>query len=258
MNYLKILLLGAINTEQEDSANYQIAKCLLEHIDELGNYNATQMAAMCHVSKAAVSRFCRHLGLEDFLDLQIMYRYFAKSRDEKFRFERTEKEGNLIVDFISASIQTLQDMRDSIDESIAMELVDDLSHYENIAAFGHMQSGNIALGLQHDLTDAGKYIYSSHRFGQQKKYILSAVEDTLIIIFSATGHFFEHAFQSEMPLKREHRPKIYMITVSDVPQKEYIDRLVVLCGRNNYATSILALQQYASLIALLYHESSTV
>ena len=118
----------------------------------------------------------------------------------------------------------------TIDTDVLLSLVDDLAAYKNVAAFGHMQSGNVAHTLQHDLTDANKFIFSS------------------------SGTYFDRMFQSDLRLRRDDRPKTYMITVADVTPKPYVDVSVCLSGTYDYVSSPLLLQEYASLIALLYNE----
>ena len=198
MNYLKVILLGVVNTEPEDSINYRIAACLLENIDAIGGYSATQIASLCNVSKAAVSRFCRHIGLEDFLDLQLMYRQFAVSNGKKFCFPEKNQSSSIVEDYFVSAINDTERLMKTIDTDVLLSLVDDLAAYKNVAAFGHMQSGNVAHTLQHDLTDANKFIFSSHRFGRQKEYILAADRQTLLIIFSSSGTYFDRMFQSDL------------------------------------------------------------
>ncbi len=244
-----------INTEEEDSINYRIANYLLQNLNSMEHFSATKIAEKCNVSKAAVSRFCRQLGLEDFLEMQILHRVFNRSSDKKFKYRKQGEHENLIEDYLEASNYTIRELKDSIDENDLNELVDDIAKYKNVAAFGHLQSGNIAFTLQHDLTTCDKYIYSSHRYHAQKEYILNATVEDLIILFSAEGNYLERTFLSDSKLKLKNRkPKIYLITVKDKEKAPYIYKVIRLSSTYDYSTSTLAFTEYVSLIALLYHD----
>ena len=250
MRYLNLVLIGILNTEPEDSIDYRIAKFLLEHIAEFEKFNATRIATECNVSKAAITRFCKHIGLEDFLDLQIMYRISNNStRRTKFQFEGRGDSQNIGIDFLESSKRVIENLESRIDWKILDELVEDIRKFDRVATFGHMHSGNIAMNLQHDIFIAGKYLFSSHRFGVQRDFILNADSKTLIIIFSATGDYLDRTF----PMEFKTSARIYLITVSKIDPKPNVYRTIDLCSRFDYATSILAMQEYANLIALKFN-----
>lgn len=252
MRYLNLILIGVLNTEPEDSIDYRIAKFLLEHIAEFEKYNATRIATECNVSKAAITRFCKHIGIEDFLDMQILYRISSHStRQTKFLFEGRGSSDNLGLDYLESSKRVIETLESRIDWKILDELVEDIRRFERVATFGHMHSGNVALNLQHDIFLTGKYLFSTHRFGKQRDFILHSDEKTLLIIFSATGDYFDRT----LPPGFKIRPKIYLITVSKIDPKPYVYRTIDLCSMYDYSTSILAMQEYANLIALTYNSS---
>ena len=67
---LPIVLLSEVASGREDSYNCRIAAWLLAHLGE--QVSAEEVARACFVSKSAVSRFCREVGLEDFHELKEM------------------------------------------------------------------------------------------------------------------------------------------------------------------------------------------
>ena len=62
-------LLSYIDTSMQRDNNYQIAVKMLENYDALKDMSIAQIADMCYVSKASVSRFCRFLGYESFKEM---------------------------------------------------------------------------------------------------------------------------------------------------------------------------------------------
>lgn len=64
-------------------------------------------------------------------------------------------------------------------------LVQEISSYQKIAAFGYMQSESVACNLQFDLQTSGKLIFSCFNTKDQADYIADADENNLIIIFQS-------------------------------------------------------------------------
>ena len=59
MYWLRIALFSIIDSEDEGSNNYVIARFLLEHFNELPGVSLTEISKQCNLSKAAVSYRCR-------------------------------------------------------------------------------------------------------------------------------------------------------------------------------------------------------
>ena len=84
MYWLKIALFSILDNESETSNNYIIAKFILENYDQLSGVSLTEISRQCNLSKAAISRFCKDLGLIDYIDLQMLIRArHSKERGKK-------------------------------------------------------------------------------------------------------------------------------------------------------------------------------
>jgi hypothetical protein len=246
------LLLGIINTQSPDSVDYSIAHYIMQHTGELDHISVGELAAQCQVSNASISRFCRRIGLEDYLDLQILTRSFRHDAAEKFHVNHSITSNE---DFLNESIYQIEQFKRSLDQSFLQKLVHEIHEYKHVAAFGHMQSGNVALNLQHDLSVCRKLIDSSHVYQMQREYIKNAGNDTLILIFSVKGGFFDRLFANGVLLNRQNRPRVYMFTLTHVFAKPpYIDKIIELSSSPDYVNSILLFQLYASLISSNYYK----
>ncbi len=247
---LPVIMLSVVNTQPCDSIDFNIAKYILLHAGEIDKISLGQLAERCLVSKASISRFCRKIGLEDYLDLQLMLRGYRYNPREKFQFAS----GTPSTDsFLETSIAYLQYLRKTIDQPVLSQLVQDIHDYPNVAAFGHMQSGNVAFSLQHDLSACKKLILCSQVIVDQKEYLKTAGKDTLLIVFTVRGRFFERTSEG-LILEGRNRPKIYVITTQNsVQQPSFVDKTIVLAPNYDYANAILMSQTYASLIALNYY-----
>lgn len=253
---LIIILLSTINSEPKDSNNYKIAKYLIENIKSLDDCTLTELARKCYVSNSSISRFCRDIGLKDFNDLKKQVAIFPmqyKQLAEKFNFKEYD-ENSLSHSYILSIIDNLKHMiaSSTLDNDI-ISLVNDIKNYKNVAAFGYMQSENVALNLQYDLQTSRKAIFTCIKFVDQANYIESADSDTLIIIFSESGSYFDRVFPRKKPFKNLHtKPKICMITSNYAIQYLYIDMYIRYSSRNDYASHPYPLMVIADLICIQY------
>lgn len=200
MNNTLTLLLGVINHSPADSINYRIADYLLHHIGEIDHLSTSYLAKQCHVSKSAISRFCKTIGLEDFLDLQLMLRsshYLLEMSAFSYPFEQYVKDIKNNMTLLSAVSTS--------------ELITDLYRYQSVSVMGHMQSHLAASNLQYSLSQFGRFVRCSDQIQEQKEMILQARNQDLIIIFSASGKFLERLFVRQEQFQRC-KARIYVIS----------------------------------------------
>jgi len=258
---LMIILSSTINSESKGSNNYKIAKYIIEHIHDLGNCTLAELAANCYVSNSSVSRFCREIGLADFNELKMQiakapsayhaaetkYRYPGYKAENVFR-----SYGLSVIDNLNCFLT--QDLNNEI-----RDLVNDIQNYQNVAAFGYMQSECIALSLQYDLQTCGKPVYTSLKFIDQIDYIKHAGANTLIIIFSHSGTYFKSAFPRTNPFrKQKNKPKIYVITSHPEIQPDYVDHCLQYSSRkeSDFSCHPYPLMMIADMIAIMYADMS--
>lgn len=253
MTYLKNLIFSVINTEDPTTADYVLAKYLLEHLGNLQTLTATQLAKECGVSKATVSRFIRKLGLEDFMDLQYLCRYSLNTLDDKFAFQW---EGDdLIGGYLDAVARNTQRMKKVLHRDQLERLVEDIDRYPKVAAMGHMQSAGHAMDLQCDLSSGGRIIDFYQQVRLQKDYLKQADQDTLIIIFSMSGDFMRRIDMGRnITWEPGRKPKLYLITTTRLKHgRSVYDEIIELDHEYDYASSNTSMALYERLIALSYY-----
>lgn len=252
---LMIILSSTINSEPKDSNNYKIAKYIIENISELEEITLTELAKNCYVSNSSISRFCRDIGFKDFNSLKIQVARFASEKEHaKNKYEFKEFDSNsLSKSYILSVIDNLKSLNtEYLDKEIQL-LVQDIHHYKKVAAFGYLQSENVALNMQFDLRTNGKIIFSCIKFKDQVEYIQEADEDTLIIIFSESGTYFDRVFQRTKPFKNLNtKPKICMITANSNLSLPYVDQYIKYQCRKDYASHPYPLVVIADLICIQY------
>ena len=138
---LAIRLFSVINTETPASVEYQIAKYVLEHLQDLDITSTASLAEQCNVSKASVSRFCQKIGLNDFFELRAEVFHFKRENIRKMNFHYNGTEAQMRRNFLNDMIVKLTMLRDCMEDAKIHELVCDLQSGHPVTAMGHMQSG---------------------------------------------------------------------------------------------------------------------
>ena len=250
---LVIILLSILNDETKDSNNYKIAKYLMENLRDLEGYSLTDLAKACYVSNSSVSRFCRDIGLRDFNDLRNQIaKYSIESLNNKAKYNYEGKNDAIFTSYIHSVITNLNYFLEKNLEQELDQLVEDIYHYQKVAAFGYMQSANTAFSLQFDLQTNGKLIYSCYNTKNQAEYITQANENHLIIIFSESGTYFERIFSRIKPFKDHNKPKIYMITANQTIHDPLVDHYIRYNSRGDYASHPYPLQLISDMICIKY------
>lgn len=248
------LLFNVLHEHGPDSVDYQIAWFILTHVNLMNKMSLTMLADQCKVAKSSVSRFCERIGLEDYSDLQMRMRNFELKPADKFRFSYTGNDPGNALEYMDTVIHNLQMLRNTMDVSCFSELLSDLHQYDQVAAFGHLQSGNIAYSLQNDLMVCGKMIYSTENQEYQKQWLQAANNSWLLVVFSVSGAFFDRLHMSHFLKHQEQRPRIWMITTCQMSVKPpYIYKIVSLAPSGNYSTANILPDVYGKMLALEYY-----
>lgn len=150
---LIIILLSTLNDEPKGSNNYKIAKYMIENMRDLEEYSLTDLAQACYVSNSSISRFCRDIGLKDFNALKNQIAKFSVESarlKRKFDYEKYES-SSMFQSYVKNVISNLNYFLENDIEKQINTLVQEISSYQKIAAFGYMQSESVACNLQFDL-----------------------------------------------------------------------------------------------------------
>lgn len=209
MYWLKIALFSIIDREKEDSNNYIIARYILENYNRLSGVSLTDIAQQCNLSKAAVSRFCKELGLLDYVDLQMLIRTSGKY-EEKAKSNYTVEQQK--EEFINQTSLTFNNFKSALDDPNIEELLKDIKKYDSIYTFGHLQASHVAYILSNNLAISNKFCFCTQSWLDQKEKLEKASSKDLFIIFSSSGDYFKRMDVNMSFLDKENRPKIYMIS----------------------------------------------
>lgn len=245
---LPVVFLSTLASEKQDSTNSQIARYILEHLNEMKDMSIKEMASDCHVAMSSISRFCKEIGLKDFAELKELL------MTPDFSFEEQSKSHSLsqrIQDYADNVNKSIQQVQSSIDQRQLLHLCKDLNAYQKVGVFGLLKAQAPAINLQTDLLMLGKQVNTHVSYLQQMEYILSAQEDDLIVIFSYTGSYFD--YEDFRALRKKLKaPKIWMITSVQNQYPDFVDEVLTFQSLQDQGSHPYQLLFIASLIAQEY------
>ncbi len=255
MNHILEILLSIINDPSQKGINYDIAKTILNNLDKIDDLGINELAELCFVSSATISRFCRFLGCNGFADFKeiITTPITFTNRTTPF-INAIDNEKYLL----SSIINELNCLINHIDQSKIDSLIKDIHLYKKVAILGRGNSGQFAKQLQYNLAFYKKITYTFINLYDQIDYIANADSDTLIIVISVSGNYFSpYRFDDSLRFKQERtkdtKAKIICITknpkVKNLSIVDDIVRIGTLTKENYYNYSV---QYLIDLICLKY------
>ena len=203
---LPIVLLSELAAGKEDSYNCRIAAYLLGRIGE--TVSAEEIARACYVSKSAVSRFCREVGLEDFTELKDL----LKSAEKVFVPVGAElPAARQAKSFCALAADSMRLAAETIDCGALDRLAEDIRDAERVACFGMLKAETAALSLHSDLTMLGKRAVTKISFQDQMDYLSAAGPEELVLVFSYRGVYFDYDLPRGI---LGGKPKLWVVTGS--------------------------------------------
>jgi len=239
------------------------AKTILQNIYKIPHSTITDVANMCYVSTATISRLCRKLNYESFADFKndvtINLNYFNQDAkrlyfDHQLPAKETINEGKEIFrDHFQNVIHNLQDTYDSVQYEDLMKIVDKLHEAHRICFAGNFFTQSVSMQLQIELSYLGKDCVAMYPLAQQKELFKQLNHGDLIIVSSIAGGFFnDHPDAMRMIT----RTPAYVIVITQLESFAYSDKVdMILRVGNNHHSLIgkFSITYIFEVLEALYH-----
>lgn len=227
-------LINFINTTEVDDVYSNAAKIILENIAKIPGYTITDVASLCYVSTATISRLCRKLNYESFadfkMDVTMNLRYF--NRDSlRMQFDhqlpvfpvegKTTKE--LFIDHFENIIDNLRATFNSIKFEELEEVVDKIHDSHEICFAGNFFTQSVSMQLQIELSYLGKRCSAMYPLNGQKAVVKNLTEKDVIIVSSIAGGYWIDHPDMMRDISKSSAYKICISQVDDFPYKDRFD-----------------------------------
>ena len=216
---LPVVLLSEIAAAKEDTYRCRIASYLLSRINE--KVTADEIARDCFVSKSAVSRFCREIGLEDFDEL----REIVMEADRPFDFIGEKYDTSSRADIVvQKAADAMRQAVKTLDYPALDRLTSDVVKAKRVACFGLLKAETAAINLQCDLTMLGFRTVTKVAYKDQMDFLSQSEEEDLILVFSYQGIFFDYDLPPEI---RKAKGKIWVITGNPASREQLMKKPMI-------------------------------
>ncbi|WP_028044489.1 MurR/RpiR family transcriptional regulator [Candidatus Stoquefichus massiliensis] len=256
-------LINFINMTNVHDVYWGAAKKILQNIYQIPHSTITEVADMCYVSTATISRLCRKLNYESFADFKndvTMNLNFFNQDAKRLYFDHqlpsrdTINEGKEIFkDHFQNIIHNLQDTYDNIQYEDLMKIVDKIHDSKHICFAGNFFTQSVSMQLQIELSYLGKDCIAMYPLEQQKEIYKSLDNQDLVIVTSIAGGFFQDHPDAMRALMKT---PAYVIAITQLDEFPYSDKVdMILHVGNNHHSLIgkFSITYIFEVLEALYH-----
>lgn len=189
-----------IYSSKKDDVYTVCAKTILNNIHKIKDLTITEIADMCYVSAATISRLCRKLNYESFADFKDSMNdttndFYTGYKNMYFpEFENMKKnacEQSLIDAHYQSLTDTLKQSYENIDYKKIYEAIHLIKSSKRVIFIGYYLALLTSIQFQIELSHDNVECIGSLEVKEQIEFIKEAKEDDIIIITSLSGAFFK-------------------------------------------------------------------
>lgn len=256
-------LVNFINMTNIHDVYWGAAKMILQNIYKIPDCTIVDVANMCYVSTATISRLCRKLNYESFADFKndvtMNLNFFNQDTkrllfDHQLPAKETINEGKEIFrNHFKNIINNLQDTFDSVCYEDLMKIVDIIHASNRICFAGNFFTQSVSMQLQIELSYLGKDCVAMYPLEQQKEIYKTLNQNDVIIVSSIAGGFFNDHPDA---MREITKTSAYIIVITQLEEFVYSDKVdMILRVGNNHHSLIgkFSITYIFEVLEALYH-----
>lgn len=259
MKNLFYRLIIYLDTASELDTNYNIALFMANNFYRIHEMRINELAALCFVSPATISRFCKSLGYENFAHLK-QECYSFHSNDKKFNNlinipldEMKLNPQQATSHFIKQIIASYQVFEKNIDWKKIDYILRLIHDSQDVVFFGTQFSNSAAIQFQTDLLMLEKYTQAYMDSERQLECAKKMKNDSLAIIISVNGNYRTTGFKTLQYLKKAKCTTVLLTSVQDPQLGIDIDHVIHLGEAPDGKTGKHLLFTLIELMSLRYY-----
>lgn len=237
-------LVNFINMTNVHDVYWNASRIILKNISKIPQSTITDVADMCFVSTATISRLCRKLNYESFADFKndviMSLNYFNEDTkrliyDYQLPEKETIHEGKEVFrSHFQNVIHNLQDTFESVQFEDLMTIVDKIHDSKRICFSGNFLTQSISMQLQIELSYLGKDCVAMYSLEQQKEVFRTLKKDDLVIVSCISGGLFDN----HPDVMREiTKTPAYVIVITQLDTFAYSQKvdMILKVGNNHHS-----------------------
>lgn len=235
-------LLDVLRNTEVSSTNWTLANAILNHGSQLQQISIQQLAEECHVSEPTVSRFAKHLGCQNYIDLKAQASYLGKQSDsflfhmDKAFIRQLKNQPDKFMEHYSHIIaESIQEDVHYLDYQKIDKLLEKIHSVERVFIFGTSTSLMFAEMIQSNLVNYQKIVYIAFSQKQQLNHLNNLRESDLVIVISTYGNYI-NIYPDFARKIAEAECQTVLLTQNTGLQTLYFDDVILFSKQNNIET----------------------
>lgn len=234
----------------------QIAQHILTHKEEVMTMSAKTFSDEFYVSKSALHRFCKKIGLNGFNDVKFLISQDITAEMKKnadlinvnYPFKKNDSPKMIAYQLQELYEVTIKDTFDYIDFTSLSEIVKLLHEAKVIDIYTHSHNLNAAENFQDKMLTIGRIVNCPKTFYKQRMNILASDQSHAAVILSYSGKATFILPVIKM-LYEKHIPVILICKAGGNYYPQYVCKTLEISDKENLRDRI---SQFASHIAVQY------
>lgn len=252
MKKLRNGLYAIINSASSDSSDYRIAKYLISNIYKLKKITVDDIAKASFVSKSTVSRFCRTLGYEDYQSMRQTMQVALTNRYHRYDEYMSLPKDVMTSEYLKQHLEMIDVVSKYATDDIIERFANLLFRYDNIGIFGQMHAYPVALNFQMELSSYDKVVNCFNIMPEQEDFIQNSASDTLIIVISSSGRYFQD-FKTYFDYNKQDKPYLVLLTNNQRLKKcRPYNEIFIIPSDDNTASQPMSMQIFTNLTTMHY------
>lgn len=251
-------LLRYTNDNFKRDINYEIALQLLINFDKIPDMSLTEIADLCYVSNASISRFVRHFGFTGFTDFkEAAKKALSIDTDYSREITRADKENlqPIYRRYTDEIIHNLEFAYEHIDFAQLDRVCKMIQDAPEVCVFGLEFSTLMGQHFQSRMAMMHKLVKIGLTTEKQEEIARSLPEGAVILIASMEGGYFYRNADIIDILKRKN---IKCVTITMHPDYKLMDVSdeIMICGEYNNNTEGRVSLLYLIEIVIMHYRIS--
>lgn len=247
-------LISIMNETDKNDTYHDLSRILIENIDKIKDMNITQIADLCYVSTATISRFCRELGFHNFSAFKTALEGsygFEIDYNHEYKDSHTSIKSKLSY-IQNETLKSLQSINDVMNIDDLVTLAKRIHDADHTVFFSQSHYQFLALYLQQRLALFKKIIYIDVEQRRQISRAEQMDENSLAIIYSPRGQSF--IFSRVNSLLSKNNVNMILLTQNDIqPNKCIYNKVIHIGGTSENNLGLISYLYIIDQLILVYY-----
>ncbi len=249
-------LLNFVNFGDGKASEYDVARMIVKHYQEIPQLTIYELADLCFVSASTITRFVRKLGYasyKDFKDEIASTLAIDVDYDKKVVNAKETDLQSIFQTYTQNVIENIQFTYENIDYGQMERIASMLHDSSSIAFFGLEYANYAGLHFQNKMSAFNRFVQLGTSDQKQLELAESLDQDSLAIVVSLEGSFFYHHEDIMNTLATNHCKIVSLTMLSVGKVLQYSDEIIHINKTNESTEGRITIMYFLELLIMNYY-----